>query len=215
MVHCVFSCWVYFIHQVEQCDESLCNEAICASWKVVQALSTNPHDFWSTLQGFVRLAFHPGLLQLTEEQNPRITACIQQVREKPERPLAPFVIKKTFSLVYIYIKIFLVFGRLWVRSWNWLRSDQECLMFWSSTVARLGFPLGQSNQMLCLVRLSYTSTSWLRPVCTAQCSEETKGECAHKKKQMLKTIFVYKLLKLYIYIFIYLFRYLIFLFLCY
>ncbi|KAL0178419.1 hypothetical protein M9458_027313, partial [Cirrhinus mrigala] len=61
------------------CDESLCTEAICASWKVVQALSTNPHDFWSTLQGFVRLAFHQGLLQLTEEQNPRITACIQQI----------------------------------------------------------------------------------------------------------------------------------------
>ncbi|XP_050981774.1 probable methyltransferase TARBP1 isoform X2 [Labeo rohita] len=65
--------------QVVQCDESLCTEAICASWKVVQALSTNPHDFWSTLQGFVRLAFHQGLLQLTEEQNPRITACIQQI----------------------------------------------------------------------------------------------------------------------------------------
>ncbi|KAK2896992.1 hypothetical protein Q8A67_011480 [Cirrhinus molitorella] len=65
--------------QVVQCDESLCIEAICASWKVVQALSTNPHDFWSTLQGFVRLAFHRGLLQLTEEQNPRITASIQQI----------------------------------------------------------------------------------------------------------------------------------------
>ncbi|XP_043111983.1 probable methyltransferase TARBP1 isoform X1 [Puntigrus tetrazona] len=68
--------------QVVQCDESLCIEAICASWKVVQALSTNPHDFWSTLQGFVRLAFHQRLLQLTEEQNPRITACIQQIVSK-------------------------------------------------------------------------------------------------------------------------------------
>ncbi|XP_026133478.1 LOW QUALITY PROTEIN: probable methyltransferase TARBP1 [Carassius auratus] len=67
------------VPQVVQCDESLCIEAICASWKAVQALSTNPHDFWSTLQGFVRLAFHRGLLQLTEEQNPRITACIQQI----------------------------------------------------------------------------------------------------------------------------------------
>lgn len=75
----MFSCWVCFLHQVVQCDESLCIEAICASWKAVQALSTNPHDFWSTLQGFVRLAFHQGLLQLTEEQNPRITACIQQI----------------------------------------------------------------------------------------------------------------------------------------
>uniref|UniRef100_A0A673HZZ1 tRNA (guanosine(18)-2'-O)-methyltransferase TARBP1 n=1 Tax=Sinocyclocheilus rhinocerous TaxID=307959 RepID=A0A673HZZ1_9TELE len=67
------------VPQVVQCDESLCIETICASWKVVQALSTNPHDFWSTLQRFVRLAFHQGLLQLTEEQNPRITACIQQI----------------------------------------------------------------------------------------------------------------------------------------
>ncbi|XP_077092541.1 tRNA (guanosine(18)-2'-O)-methyltransferase TARBP1 isoform X4 [Siphateles boraxobius] len=65
--------------QVVQCEESLCVEAICASWKVVQALSTNPHDFWSTLQGFVRLAFDHGLLQLTEEQNPSITACMQQI----------------------------------------------------------------------------------------------------------------------------------------
>ncbi|XP_055026498.2 probable methyltransferase TARBP1 isoform X1 [Misgurnus anguillicaudatus] len=65
--------------QVAQCDESLCVKAISASWKVVQALSTNPHDFWSTLQGFVRLAFNRELLQLTEEQNPKITACIQQI----------------------------------------------------------------------------------------------------------------------------------------
>ncbi|KAG1930327.1 probable methyltransferase TARBP1 isoform X2 [Pimephales promelas] len=65
--------------QVVQCEESLCVEVICASWKVVQALSTNPHDFWSTLLGFVRLAFDHGLLQLTEEQNPSITACIQQI----------------------------------------------------------------------------------------------------------------------------------------
>ncbi|XP_067277311.1 probable methyltransferase TARBP1 isoform X2 [Pseudorasbora parva] len=65
--------------QVVQCEESLCVDAICASWKVVQALSTNPHDFWCTLQGFVRLAFDQGFLQLTEEQNPRITACLQQI----------------------------------------------------------------------------------------------------------------------------------------
>ncbi|CAM4725685.1 unnamed protein product [Leuciscus chuanchicus] len=65
--------------QMVQCEESLWVEAVCASWKVVQALSTNPHDFWSTLQGFVRLAFDHGLLQLTEEQNPSITACIQQI----------------------------------------------------------------------------------------------------------------------------------------
>ncbi|CAM4725689.1 unnamed protein product [Leuciscus chuanchicus] len=73
------SSWVYFHQQMVQCEESLCVEAVCASWKVVQALSTNPHDFWSTLQGFVRLAFDHGLLQLTEEQNPSITACIQQI----------------------------------------------------------------------------------------------------------------------------------------
>ncbi|XP_057197829.1 probable methyltransferase TARBP1 isoform X2 [Triplophysa rosa] len=65
--------------QVAQSDGSLCVDAICASWNVVQALSTNPHDFWSTLQGFVRLAFNRELLQLTEELNPQITACIQQI----------------------------------------------------------------------------------------------------------------------------------------
>lgn len=76
----MLSSWVSFIHQVAQSDESLCVDAICSTWKVVQALSTNPHDFWSTLQGFVRLAFNWELLQLTEEQNPEITACVQQVR---------------------------------------------------------------------------------------------------------------------------------------
>uniref|UniRef100_A0A8C1KU42 tRNA (guanosine(18)-2'-O)-methyltransferase TARBP1 n=1 Tax=Cyprinus carpio TaxID=7962 RepID=A0A8C1KU42_CYPCA len=77
--HLVLPVLDFMASVVVHCDESLCTEAICASWKAVQALSTNPHDFWSTLQGFVRLAFHQGLLQ-----------------EKPERPLVPFVIKKAY-----------------------------------------------------------------------------------------------------------------------
>ncbi|CAB1343892.1 unnamed protein product, partial [Coregonus sp. 'balchen'] len=51
-------------------EEALCVEAVTVSWKLVLGLSSNPHDFWPTLQGFVSMAFHHSLLALTEEQAP-------------------------------------------------------------------------------------------------------------------------------------------------
>ena len=60
-------------------DEALCVEAVTVSWKLVLGLSSNPHDFWPTLQGFVTMAFHHSLLELTEEQAPGLTVTLQQV----------------------------------------------------------------------------------------------------------------------------------------
>lgn len=55
-------------------------EAVALSWRVVQGLSSNAHDFWPALQAFVRLAFHRAALDLIPEQAPMLTTTIQQVR---------------------------------------------------------------------------------------------------------------------------------------
>ncbi|XP_030628121.1 probable methyltransferase TARBP1 [Chanos chanos] len=60
-------------------DDALCVEAVSVSWKVVQGLSGNQNDFWSTLRAFVRFAFHRSTLELTDAQSPRLTACLQQI----------------------------------------------------------------------------------------------------------------------------------------
>ncbi|KAK6293826.1 hypothetical protein J4Q44_G00361520, partial [Coregonus suidteri] len=65
--------------QVALSEEALCVEAVTVSWKLVLGLSSNPHDFWPTLQGFVSMAFHHSLLALTEEQAPVLTAILQQI----------------------------------------------------------------------------------------------------------------------------------------
>uniref|UniRef100_A0A4W5JIR3 Uncharacterized protein n=1 Tax=Hucho hucho TaxID=62062 RepID=A0A4W5JIR3_9TELE len=65
--------------QVALSEEALCVEAVTVSWKLVLGLSSNPHDVWPTLQGFVTMAFHHSLLELTEEQAPGLTVTLQQV----------------------------------------------------------------------------------------------------------------------------------------
>uniref|UniRef100_A0A8K9WZ18 tRNA (guanosine(18)-2'-O)-methyltransferase TARBP1 n=1 Tax=Oncorhynchus mykiss TaxID=8022 RepID=A0A8K9WZ18_ONCMY len=65
--------------QVALSEEALCVEAVTVSWKLVLGLSSNPHDFWPTLQGFVTMAFHHSLLELTEEQAPGLTVTLQQI----------------------------------------------------------------------------------------------------------------------------------------
>ncbi|KAM9559168.1 putative methyltransferase TARBP1 [Salvelinus alpinus] len=65
--------------QVALSEEALCVEAVTVSWKLVLGLSSNPHDFWPTLQGFVTMAFHHSLLELTEQQAPGLTATLQQI----------------------------------------------------------------------------------------------------------------------------------------
>ncbi|XP_042173762.1 probable methyltransferase TARBP1 isoform X1 [Oncorhynchus tshawytscha] len=65
--------------QVALSEEALCVEAVTVSWKLVLGLSSNPHDFWPTLQGFVTMAFHHSLLELTKEQAPGLTVTLQQI----------------------------------------------------------------------------------------------------------------------------------------
>ncbi|XP_071757510.2 tRNA (guanosine(18)-2'-O)-methyltransferase TARBP1 isoform X1 [Centroberyx gerrardi] len=65
--------------QLAVCEEALCVEAVTLTWELVQGLSTNPHDFWPTLKGFVSMAFHHNLLELTDTQAPRLTATLKQI----------------------------------------------------------------------------------------------------------------------------------------
>lgn len=60
-------------------EEALCVEAVSRSWELVQGLSTNANDFWPALKGFVSMAFHYKLLQLTHAQTPALVATLKQV----------------------------------------------------------------------------------------------------------------------------------------
>lgn len=68
--------------QVVHDDEPLCIEAITLSWDLVQGLSTNANDFWSSLKGFISMSFQCKLLKLTETQAPMLTTTIKKVRGK-------------------------------------------------------------------------------------------------------------------------------------
>ncbi|XP_063048318.1 probable methyltransferase TARBP1 [Engraulis encrasicolus] len=65
-------------HMVLQ-EEGVCVEAVRLSWRVVQALSGNAHDFWPALHAFIRLAFHRDILELGKDQAPALTSAIQQI----------------------------------------------------------------------------------------------------------------------------------------
>lgn len=54
-------------------------EAVTRSWELVQGLSTNAHDFWPALKGFVSMAFHRKLLELTDTSAPTLLATLKQV----------------------------------------------------------------------------------------------------------------------------------------
>lgn len=59
-------------------------EAVTLSWQLVQGLSTNAHDFWPALKGFISMAFHHKLLKLTDTQAPMLMAAMKQVvRNRP------------------------------------------------------------------------------------------------------------------------------------
>lgn len=60
-------------------DEMLCVEAVTLSWRLVQGLSTNAHDFWPALKGFISTAFHHKVLQLTDSQAPMLVTTLRQV----------------------------------------------------------------------------------------------------------------------------------------
>lgn len=56
-------------------------EAVTLSWRLVQGLSTNAHDFWPGLKGFISMSFHRKLLELTDSQAPMLVATLKQVME--------------------------------------------------------------------------------------------------------------------------------------
>ncbi|XP_047459509.1 probable methyltransferase TARBP1 isoform X2 [Mugil cephalus] len=60
-------------------EEALCVEAVTLSWQLVQGLSTNAHDFWPALKGFVSMAFHRKLLRTTHAQAPTLTVTLKQI----------------------------------------------------------------------------------------------------------------------------------------
>lgn len=62
-------------------DDVLCVEAVRLSWRLVQGLSTNAHDFWPALKGFISMTFHHQLLQLTDSQAPILVTALRQVLE--------------------------------------------------------------------------------------------------------------------------------------
>uniref|UniRef100_A0A8C3AAC1 tRNA (guanosine(18)-2'-O)-methyltransferase TARBP1 n=1 Tax=Cyclopterus lumpus TaxID=8103 RepID=A0A8C3AAC1_CYCLU len=60
-------------------DEPMCVEAVTLSWELVQGLSTNAHDFWPALKGFISMAFHRKLLELTDTSAPTLLAALKQI----------------------------------------------------------------------------------------------------------------------------------------
>lgn len=54
-------------------------EALTLGWGLVQGLTTNAHDFWLALKGFISTAFHHKLLELTDAQAPTLVATLKQV----------------------------------------------------------------------------------------------------------------------------------------
>ncbi|XP_037549235.1 probable methyltransferase TARBP1 [Nematolebias whitei] len=65
--------------QLVASEEALCVRAVTLSWELVRALSTNAHDFWSALKGFISMAFQRKLLQLTHTEAPSLMATLKQV----------------------------------------------------------------------------------------------------------------------------------------
>nr|XP_015218568.1 PREDICTED: probable methyltransferase TARBP1 [Lepisosteus oculatus] len=60
-------------------DASLCVETMTVTWKVVQGLSSNPHDFWTALQGFVLFAFDHSVLELSSKEGCLITSTVKEI----------------------------------------------------------------------------------------------------------------------------------------
>ncbi|XP_043992185.1 probable methyltransferase TARBP1 isoform X1 [Gambusia affinis] len=65
--------------QLVQDQENLCVQAVTLSWELVQGLSTNAHDFWPALKGFISMAFQHKLLQLTHDQAPILTTALKKI----------------------------------------------------------------------------------------------------------------------------------------
>ncbi|XP_035257004.1 probable methyltransferase TARBP1 [Anguilla anguilla] len=75
----VLDCMTALLPQVVLSEEALTVEAVTLAWKVVLGLSSNPHDFWPVLEGFVRFGFDRSLLELTDTEAPRLSATVRQI----------------------------------------------------------------------------------------------------------------------------------------
>ncbi|KAG7512411.1 putative methyltransferase TARBP1 [Solea senegalensis] len=60
-------------------EEALCVEAVTLSWDLVQTLSSNGQAFWPALKGFISMAFHRHLLQLSHTQAVTFVATLKQI----------------------------------------------------------------------------------------------------------------------------------------
>ncbi|KAK2824180.1 hypothetical protein Q5P01_021355 [Channa striata] len=60
-------------------EEALCVDAVTQSWELVQGLSTNAHDFWLALKGFISVGFHHKLLELTHTQALTLMVTLKQI----------------------------------------------------------------------------------------------------------------------------------------
>ncbi|XP_029962823.1 probable methyltransferase TARBP1 isoform X1 [Salarias fasciatus] len=75
----VLACMETVLPQLVQDAEPLCVEAVTQSWELVQGLSTNAHDFWPALKGFISMAFQQKLLQLTHTQASTLLVTLKQI----------------------------------------------------------------------------------------------------------------------------------------
>ncbi|KAM7385725.1 hypothetical protein PAMP_001787 [Pampus punctatissimus] len=75
----VFTFMETVLPQLIHNKENLCVEAVTLSWQLVQGLSTNAHDFWPALKGFISMAFHHKLLKLTDAEAPMLIAAMKQI----------------------------------------------------------------------------------------------------------------------------------------
>ncbi|KAG9344455.1 hypothetical protein JZ751_011125 [Albula glossodonta] len=75
----VLDCMTSLLPQVVLSEEALTAQAVTLAWKVVLGLSSNPHDFWPALEGFVRFAFDHSLLELTDTEAPMVSATVRQI----------------------------------------------------------------------------------------------------------------------------------------
>ncbi|XP_061814848.1 probable methyltransferase TARBP1 [Nerophis lumbriciformis] len=78
----VFAFMETVLPQLVQEEEAFCVEALSRTWELVHGLSSNAHDFWPALKGFISLAFHKTLLLLTDHEAPVLTAAMKQIAAK-------------------------------------------------------------------------------------------------------------------------------------
>lgn len=83
-------------------DDVLCVEAVSLSWRLVQGLSTNAHDFWPALKGFISMTFHHQLLQLTDSQAPTLVTTLRQVIESGSVGYGGIHIELTHASIFFF-----------------------------------------------------------------------------------------------------------------